>query len=121
MDTLPERKGERNSLVSFSAERASLFFWLCRTVPEFSPGTDLLGLPLVSCLWKVGKIGRKQEQDGPTPLGVTELRVPDPNPLSPLKRVRMAERGNAFVCGYNFVLALRAVSLLSPASSRISN
>lgn len=70
---------------------------------ELSPGIDLLGLPLVSCLLNVGEmLGRKQEQSWTTPLGVPELRLLGQNPLSPLKRVRMGETWNAFVCNYGF-------------------
>lgn len=60
------------------------------------------------CLWwaacECGRevLGRKQEQNGATPLGVTELRLVGQNPLSPLKRGRMGETCNAFVCNYAF-------------------
>lgn len=82
---------------------------------ELSPGIDLLGLPLVSCLLNVGEmLGRKQEQSWTTPLGVPELRLLGQNPLSPLKRVRMGETWNAFVCNYGFFFLLSGLSVCYP-------
>lgn len=49
---------------------------------ELSPGTDLLGMPLVSCLLNVGEmLGRKQEQNWTTLLGAETLGPKSPLPF----------------------------------------